>query len=372
VREGDAAFEALREAIGDLAGDRAQALAAEAEAEAVARVRSILVDAIADSLLEEAAQRIATRGPGPDRAPAPARPPRRPSRPSRARNEAEANAPTSPAVGAAPRRQSRDDLGIYVYGITDAGSEPPSRAIPGVEPDEPVSLVEHAGLAAITSRVALADFGEEPLRENLEDVAWLEAKARAHEAVLEDMISKRTVVPFRLCTIYLGESQVREMLERERDAFRDALERLAGRTEWGVKLIAEQGALESQRPGPDPTDESPSRSRGAAYMARRGAEAREREEADDLAAEWAEAAHERLSGVAGEALRNPIPDPAVSGAEGEMLLNGVYLVADAEGDRFREAVAGLAREHAEHGLSVELTGPWPAYNFVKSSIEAAR
>ena len=373
MREGDAAFEALRGAIADLAGDRAQALAAEAEAEAVARVRSILVDAIADALLEQATERMAAGGRMPARARAPKR--RRESvtaspREAHRREGSDASSPAAPARREAAR--SREELGVYVYGITDIAAPAPSATVAGVEPGEPVSLLEHAGLAAITSRVSLAEFGEEPLRENLEDVAWLEAKARAHEEVLEDAISRTTVVPFRLCTIYLGEPQVREMLEREQGSFRDALQRLAGRTEWGVKVIAEPGALEAKPPGAGLADERLSPSRGAAYMARRGAESRAREEADELAAEWAEAVHERLAGVAAEALRNPISDPAVSGAEGEMLLNGVYLVEDAAGERFREVVAGLEREHAEDGLSIELTGPWPAYNFVKSSIEAAR
>ncbi|TMK72046.1 MAG: protein gvpF, partial [Actinobacteria bacterium] len=32
----------------------------------------------------------------------------------------------------------------------------------------------------------------------------------------------------------------------------------------------------------------------------------------------------------------------------------------------------LADEYRERGADVQLTGPWPPYNFVKSSIEAAR
>ena len=41
------------------------------------------------------------------------------------------------------------------------------------------------GLAALVSRVPLSEYGEEPVRARLEDPDWLEAKARAHEAVLE-------------------------------------------------------------------------------------------------------------------------------------------------------------------------------------------
>ena len=78
------------------------------------------------------------------------------------------------------------------------------------------------------------------------------------------------------------------------------------------------------------------------------------------------------SAHASEALLNPLQNPDVSGHVGEMLLNGVYLVEDREADEFRHAVDELADEYRERGADVQLTGPWPPYNFVKSSIEAAR
>ena len=201
---------------------------------------------------------------------------------------------------------------------------------------------------------------------------WLEEKARAHERVLDEALSRMTVVPLRLCTIYRGPEQVREMLASEHDVFADALGRLKGHAEWGVKLIAEPGALErAASRGPDGESDA-ELAPGAAYMRERGREARAAEQLELLAEDWAHDAHERLAAAAGEALRNPLPDPAVTGHEGDMLLNGVYLVPDAGLDAFRSAVDALQVDYAPRGVEVQLTGPWPAYNFVKGSIEAAR
>src|SRR5919108_628288 len=177
----------------------------------------------------------------------------------------------------------------------------------------------------------------------------------------------------RLCTIYSSEEQVREMLVRERTQLLDALERLEGKAEWGVKLIAEPGALEraaaaKRTDGPEERTES----RGTAYMNRKRREARAQEEEDQVAEEWGRALHERLSEAASEALLNPLQRPEVSGHDGEMLLNGVYLVEDRDVEDFRALVDRLTDEYRAVGATVELTGPWPAYNFVKSSIEAAR
>lgn len=62
------------------------------------------------------------------------------------------------------------------------------------------------------SRVGLAEFGAEPLRANLNDFAWLERVARAHEAVLEHALRAATIVPLRLCTIYADAERARAML----------------------------------------------------------------------------------------------------------------------------------------------------------------
>jgi len=233
--------------------------------------------------------------------------------------------------------------------------------------------VAEGDLAAIVSPVSLAEFGEETLRENLNDVTWLEEKARAHENVLEGALQRATIVPMRLCTIYSGEEQVGEMLRNQRDILLDALVRLEGKAEWGVKLIAEPGALErvvAERSGAD--DDDGKVSSGTAYMNRKRRVARTRDGELELAEDWAREVHDQLAEAAHEALLNPLQRPDVSGYEGDMLLNGVYLVEDPRLEDFRAVAERLADEYQRLGVAVELTGPWPPYNFVKSSIEAAR
>jgi hypothetical protein len=107
-------------------------------------------------------------------------------------------------------------------------------------------------------------------------------------------------------------------------------------------------------------------------MSEKSRQSRAREEADRVAEGWAQTVHERAAAIASEALLNPLQNPEVSGHDGDMLLNGVYLVDDRETEAFRSIVDGLADEFAARDASVTLSGPWPPYNFVKSSIEAAR
>jgi hypothetical protein len=366
VTERDPALDAIRDAIEAFAAERAPDLVAEARADAIARVRSTLADAMASSLLAHCSSQMATPG---RRAPesSGARP--------RAAAKTKAPAPSErrgPAREEPARAKSAKDMGHYVYGVIGSAETDLPPDLTAVDPEHPVELVRLGRLAAITSRVSLAEFGEEELRENLNDLEWLEEKARAHEAVLEAALAQMTVVPLRMCTIYLSETQVRDMLERERSLLDDALRRLEHKSEWGVKLICEPGALlraaseEETDPGEHDVTE------GTAYMNRKRREAQARDEEDRVAAAWAQKVHERLASLAAEARRNPLQSPEVSGHEGEMLLNGAYLVDDADLERFRERVDLLDAEFGRLGAAVELTGPWPPYNFVQEPLEAVR
>ena len=346
----------LQAAVEALAVEMVPAVVADARSEAEANARAILAKEITRALLREAEGNLGA--PGSSQEP-----------PRELISEARAREPAPPS----PPEQARESaLGLYLYGIVRANVRI-TGDLPGVDSGHRIFLLEGNELAAIVSSVSLEEFGEEPLRENLNEVAWLEEKARAHEGVLEALLESTTVVPTRLCTIFSDEKQVREMMSRERAALLEALERLEGKAEWGIKAFAGPGALERaalERVKEGAEEESVSA--GAAYMDRRRREARARENAEEIADGWAQAIHERLARCAAEALLNPLQRREVSGREGDMLLNGVYLVDDEEVERFRELASELADDYCTRGVAVELTGPWPAYNFVKNSIEAAR
>jgi gas vesicle protein GvpL/GvpF len=352
----DPATRRLQAAVEALAAEAAPAVVAEARSEAEANARAILGEEITRALLREAEGIVDPRADSPEPLP-------------EAAPEASAG---EPAPGLPPEQARQAALGLYLYGIAHANVRI-AGDLPGVDRDHHVFVLEGNELAAIVSSVPLEEYGEEQLRENLNEVAWLEEKARAHEAVLEALIGSTTVVPTRLCTIFRDEKQVREMMSREGPALVEALERLEGKAEWGVKVFAEPGALERaafERAKED--SEREPLSPGAAYMARRRREARARENAEEIADGWAQSIHQRIEACAAEALLNPLQRRELSGHDGDMLLNGVYLVEDEEAERFRERVAELGEDYLSRGVAVELTGPWPAYNFVKSSIESAR
>jgi hypothetical protein len=263
--------------------------------------------------------------------------------------------------------------GVWAYCVARAG-EPLPEGLPGVDASGQVERIEHGQLAALVSRVPLSEFGEDPLRGNLNDLDWLERVARGHEAVLERGLEQATIVPLRLCTIFEDEDGVRRMLEDQRLALSTALEVLSGHQEWSVKLLADGELLEAAARARSPeadalADQLDTRSAGGNYMLRRRLERHVREAADELAVSVADDVHARLQDWASDAVLNPPQNRDLSGHEGEMLLNGAYLVETPKVERLRELVAQLCERHRELGVRLELTGPWPPYNFVPRDAE---
>jgi len=256
-----------------------------------------------------------------------------------------------------------DELAIWAYCVARAGDPLPER-LPGVAAEQPVSTIEHGGLAALVSRVPLAEFGEQPLRRNLNEFEWLERVARRHETVLEHALEQATIVPLRLCTIFGDEQGARRMLEQQRESLSAALDALAGHAEWAVKLLVDPAELEAAAGEPEAAGEPAPGGSGAAYMLRRRDERRAREAADRLAAELADDVHAQLRDWASDAMLNPPQNRELSGHEGDMLLNGAYLVETAKVAQLHELVAELQERHRRLGARLELSGPLPPYNFV--------
>ncbi len=250
----------------------------------------------------------------------------------------------------------------YVYGVVGAEDLPADPLPSGVEPSYPPHAVGDAGLAAIVSEVAVEDFGEAELRAHLADMGWVERIARGHEDVLDQLRREATVIPMRMCTVYRTQEGVREMLHRDAEDLQAALLHLKGRTEWGVKVFA--------APARSRSEDVATAASGTAYMEQRR---HARDEADRAAAELEEAAgrvHEELCGIAADGLVVPSQRQEASGHSAQMVLNGVYLVDDDTESAFHERVHSLQAEFATSGLELQITGPWPAYNFVPGAIGA--
>ena len=252
---------------------------------------------------------------------------------------------------------------LYLYGVVGAGrlDAEAFAGIDSVDGERPVRLVPAGGVVAIVSDVPLEEFDEETLPARLNDLAWLEEAARAHEAVLERALARTAVVPFRFCTVYRREDDLlRFVVEREDELLR-VLAQVKGRVERGVKGLVARETLERELRAL--TDEGGGDAEAArADLLRRQREQQVAAESARFLADCATAAHARLERVAVASVLSAVRPPR-PGDEETMFLNAAYLVPAGDESLAGEA-ASLAAEYEPFGIRFELTGPWPPYNFV--------
>jgi hypothetical protein len=260
------------------------------------------------------------------------------------------------------------ETGSYLYAIAAPVDDGVLGGLRGVA-GEPVRVVGHRDLVAVVGTVDVGPggaFGEEALARNLNDLGWLERTARAHHAVVDGVAGAVPVAPLRLATIVDGDDGVRDRLERWHDGFRRALDEVAGRAEWSVKVYAppepKPSSLAPAAPDAEPVPAAGTPGSGAAYLIRRRAAATARDDALARATAVAEDVHTQLARHAADARRLALQDQRLTGGDTPMSLNGAYLVPIDGAAEFAAAAEELRDRYAD--CRFELAGPWPAYSFV--------
>jgi hypothetical protein len=270
------------------------------------------------------------------------------SKPKAVRQKAAPRAPR-PSVAAA------SEIGRYVYCIipTDEALRFGPIGI-GSEPAE-VTTVCYKDIAAVASPTRLEVL--DPTRENV----------LAHERVNEVVMRTYTVIPMSFGTVFKTEQDILELLKSAYQAFRDVLEKMENKLEFGLKVLWEPKAVIDEI---EQDDENLrllrleiSRQRGSTYFARM------------QYGRLVESLLEERSAAATSAILSALKDVAVASRVNKpigekMILNASFLVPrDKEGEfdsRVKEIGAG------NRHLTFKYTGPWPPYNFVNIRLKLER
>lgn len=257
----------------------------------------------------------------------------------------------------------------YLYLIA-AGSEVPdmSAQLPiAIEDDSTLEWIVVGELAALASRVPLADYNEEALAEHLTNASWTAIRAMRHEHVLEYFTKKASVIPLRFGSIYLERSSVERMLEEKSEELNSLIERLRDKVEWGVNVYCDRNQLLADITSVSAklrelSEQSKTASPGQAYLLNKKIETMKTDEARLELARIVEVVEKDLSKVADDTKRLRILK--VEATEFGELKGKFAFLLDRHGfDRFRDEAERLARDYQNAGVKLELTGPWPVYNF---------
>jgi hypothetical protein len=243
---------------------------------------------------------------------------------------------------------------IHAYGIVpgDASFDLPDRGIGGAG----VALLDAGPVAAVFSILPETSYGAAAWADHAEDAAWLTTVATEHHRVLADLVRGTDVLPLRLPAMYRDEGQLHEVLVTEAALFRAALDSLHDHLEWSVHLYLvdepDEPAVERPTSGRDYL-----RQRTEAVSQRQLARVRREQVVRD--------AYASLADLSRQSVANRPQDSALSGRVEPMLLNSAHLVCRRHERLFFTAAEETAARLAPLGITMEVTGPWPPYNFVE-------
>ena len=264
-------------------------------------------------------------------------------------------------------------VGYYVYcvAVSEPGEELLSGSIPIAIEDgtalEPVTL---DSLTAIVSRVPLSDYGEEGLAERLNDAAWTAIRAMRHEHVVEHFAKNTSVVPLRFGTIYLSLSGIEKMLRENATDLTAIIERLKDREEWGVNVYCDRTVLLDEIAEVSPrlremAESAKQASPGQSYLMQKKIDALRVDEVKVEIERCANEIEEKLKVESVGATKLRVLKVETT-EYGELKAKFAFLVDRKNFDRFRDVAEDLAQSMQSKGIRIELTGPWPPYNFATS------
>ncbi|MDT0382339.1 GvpL/GvpF family gas vesicle protein [Streptomyces sp. DSM 42041] len=252
---------------------------------------------------------------------------------------------------------------LYLYAVCRPGSDACGNTLTGV-PGHPgggtVRTLTVGPLTAVVQDVPAAEYTEEALRDRLAERTFLERCARTHHEVIADAASRADTLPLPLATLYLGEDSLRDVLHRDAGRFGAALDRIAGREEWGVKVYA-AAHLDAPHDPPAAAPAEPSANSGRAYLDRLRDRNRTRRERADDAVRVAQRVESALRGTAVAVRRLRTHATQTTGGDGTQVLNAACLMPRGQEPALARTVTRL---RTSEGVHIEVTGPWVPYSFV--------
>lgn len=244
-------------------------------------------------------------------------------------------------------------MSIYIYGIIDSNDKIEA-SITGLG-GTGIYNVPYRDIGALVS-----DFNT-PIR-NRDEESVLE-----HEMVLEKMMKNFTVLPMRFLTVFNGRDDIISVLHEHYSDFREDLDRLYNKAEFGIKVIW-PGAIIRERiekayrkahtnlSGPDDLS-------GKGFV-------KKKFETYKIDKEFEEEANRCIALIDG-CFNRIVSEKKLERLRTEnMLLNASYLVDNEREGDFKKAFKELKASPGD--LKYLFTGPWPAYNFVTAARSLAK
>jgi hypothetical protein len=244
------------------------------------------------------------------------------------------------------------DLAHYLYAVGEAPSHAGLRDVSGID-GAPVACVVVGQLCGLTSTVSVPALRTAEHAQDVSESGWLAGAVRAHERVALHALEHAQILPMRFGTVFARPEDVYALLERHQAQLLAELRRLAGSTEWclTVRVVDDAPVAPDGQQAAQPAEPVS----GTAWLQSRQATLRARESHADRLVEQLHRVQAAVTPL--------VRDLVTSRSAGDADTWRLWLLVD-DAQRLTAALDDMCGRH--DGVTVQLTGPWPAYHFVRT------
>jgi len=257
---------------------------------------------------------------------------------------------------------------VYLYGFVPQGTTLPTAGLLGID-DTEVELLAGDGFAAAIGRLSDARYGEAPLEQSVQDMAWMAEQGLRHEQVVAWFVDHAAILPSRLLTLFSSTAALELRMADDGPRIRATLDRFEGLREWDLKVAYDADRL-AQHLG-EVSDEVGRLDReiaeaapGRRYLLEKKRRDLARTESRAVAGDLARNLLGYLEAHARDSARVA---PTEDGAP--VVLNAALLVPRTDEADALEHMRREAERLAGLGMIVQYTGPWAPYRFLDDDHE---
>ena len=255
--------------------------------------------------------------------------------------------------------------GIYLYGFAQAARLPLLKVV-GIDERYPVSQLHYRDIAAVTSKVMIADFSGPSAETNFKDLTWMGPRACRHQEVVDVVMRHSPTLPARFGTIFSSSQRMVELCMRHYDTIVRFLNEVDNKTEWALKGFLDRTQTRKTLNTDILADEKESfasLSPGKQYFMQKQMAANAEKQLNQKLKAILTAIWDDLGSHAADSHERKVLSRDSTGLEMDMVLNWAFLLAANSHQNFQECLNRIQAAHTKYGLSFELTGPWPPYSF---------
>lgn len=260
-------------------------------------------------------------------------------------------------------------LGLWGYCIRPTTMAP--LKMKGIAPRTAAYCLRFKDIEAVVSDAPINQFTGKEMKDRIEnDPQWLERSLRCHHNTIVKAGVMGPIIPMKFGMLFKTKRSFEAMLKNYYEEFKNLLAELKNKQELGVKVYLNRKKIIEQLKSEDKElkrfeKRKNKLAEGMKWYMERKIEAAISEKLHEKIERCLEEIIEVLEQLAEKVAINDLPashDEETSGKN--IILNSACLTGSENAKSFKEHLEKSLAEFYRSGFTIEISGPWPPYNFV--------